>query len=219
MKNAFDYLFSFCGLLVLWPIIFLGWIFASWSTKSNGFFLQDRVGLNGTIFKVIKLKTMSDTPNHSSSVTALNVNRITACGSILRKYKIDELPQLINVLLGHMSFVGPRPDVPGYADKLIGDDRTILKVKPGITGYATLYFKYEEEILLSTKDASDFNNEVMFPLKVKLNCMYIRNKSTLFDIDIILQTVTGITLFNKKIMPLRSTKECLELLRTTNVKY
>ena len=144
IKRVFDFSLSLIGLLITWPIILIAWIIASIETKSNGFFLQKRVGENGKLFTIIKIKTMY--PNNGSTVTTANDSRITKSGKFFRKYKIDELPQLINVLKGDMSFVGPRPDVPGYADKLSGDDKVILSLKPGITGPATLKYKNEEEI-------------------------------------------------------------------------
>jgi len=118
IKRVFDLTFSFIFLLFTWPVILIAWLVASIETKSNGFFLQDRVGENGKIFKIIKIKTMRDIPG--STITTANDRRITKSGKFFRKYKIDELPQLINIIKGDMSFVGPRPDVPGYADKLEG---------------------------------------------------------------------------------------------------
>ncbi|MEO1923881.1 MAG: sugar transferase, partial [Nautiliaceae bacterium] len=172
-----------------WPIILIAWIIATVETKSNGFFLQKRVGQNGKLFTIIKIKTMY--PNKGSTVTTANDNRITKSGRFFRKYKIDELPQLINVLKGDMSFVGPRPDVPGYADRLEGDDRIILSVKPGITGPATLKYKNEEEILAEVDDPVKYNNEVIWPDKVKINKEYIKNWSLKKDIEYIIKTVKG----------------------------
>jgi lipopolysaccharide/colanic/teichoic acid biosynthesis glycosyltransferase len=175
--------------LITWPIILTAWIIASIETKSNGFFLQKRVGENGKLFTIIKIKTMY--PNNGSTVTTANDNRITKSGKFFRKYKIDELPQLINVLKGDMSFVGPRPDVPGYADKLEGEDRIILSIKPGITGPATIKYKNEEEILARVNDPIKYNNEVIWPDKVKINKEYIKNWSLKKDIEYILKTIKG----------------------------
>jgi lipopolysaccharide/colanic/teichoic acid biosynthesis glycosyltransferase len=128
-------------------------------------------------------------PNNGSTVTTANDKRITKSGRFFRRYKIDELPQLINVLKGDMSFVGPRPDVPGYADKLEGEDRIILTIKPGITGPATLKYKNEEEILAKVEDPVKYNNEVIWPDKVKINKEYIKNWSLKKDIEYILKTI------------------------------
>ena len=189
IKRIFDFTLALIGLLITWPIILIAWIIASIETKSNGFFLQKRVGENGKLFTIIKIKTMY--PNNGSTVTTANDNRITKSGKIFRKYKIDELPQLINVLKGDMSFVGPRPDVPGYADKLEGEDRIILSVKPGITGPATLKYKNEEEILANVNDPVKYNNEVIWPNKVKINKEYIKNWSIKKDIKYIIKTIKG----------------------------
>jgi len=189
IKRIFDFTLALIGLLITWPIILTAWIIASIETKSNGFFLQKRVGENGKLFTIIKIKTMY--PNYGSTVTTANDNRITKSGKIFRKYKIDELPQLINVLKGDMSFVGPRPDVPGYADKLEGEDRIILSIKPGITGPATLKYKNEEEILASVDDPNKYNNEVIWPDKVKINKEYIKNWSLKKDIKYIIKTIKG----------------------------
>ncbi|MEO1927637.1 MAG: sugar transferase [Nautiliaceae bacterium] len=189
IKRVFDFSLSLIGLLLTWPIILIAWIVASIETKSNGFFLQKRVGENGKLFTIIKIKTMHN--NKGSTITTANDKRITKSGKFFRRYKIDELPQLINVLKGDMSFVGPRPDVPGYADKLKGEDRIILSVKPGITGPATLKYKNEEEILAKVNDPIKYNDEVIWPDKVKINKEYIKNWSLKKDIEYILKTIKG----------------------------
>ncbi len=189
IKRVFDFTLALIGLVLTAPVILIAWIIASFETKSNGFFLQKRVGQNGKLFTIIKIKTMY--PNKGSTVTTANDNRITKSGMFFRKYKIDELPQLINVLKGDMSFVGPRPDVPGYADKLKGEDRIILSVKPGITGPATLKYKNEEQILAEVDDPVKYNNEVIWPDKVKINKEYIKNWSLKKDIEYIIKTVKG----------------------------
>jgi len=189
IKRVFDIVFSFFLLIITFPIILIAWIVASFETKSNGFFLQTRVGENGKLFKIIKIKTMKDIPG--TTITTANDKRITKSGKFFRKYKIDELPQLINILKGDMSFVGPRPDVPGYADKLKGEDRIILSIKPGITGPATIKYKNEEEILAKVKDPIKYNDEVIWPDKVKINKEYINNWSLLNDIKYILKTIKG----------------------------
>ena len=189
VKRVFDFSLALVGLLLTWPIILIAWIVATIETKSNGFFLQKRVGENGKLFTIIKIKTMHN--NKGSTVTTANDSRITKSGRFFRKYKIDELPQLINVLKGDMSFVGPRPDVPGYADRLKGEDRIILSVKPGITGPATLKYKNEEQILAEVDDPVKYNNEVIWPDKVKINKEYIKNWSLKKDIEYIIKTVKG----------------------------
>lgn len=123
-----------------------------------------------------------------SQITLKNDPRITVFGKILRRYKLDELPQLINVILGDMSLVGPRPDIPGYADKLKGADRLILKVRPGITGPATLKYKNEEELLSQQSDPKRYNDEVIWKDKVQINKEYIENWSLKEDLRIILKT-------------------------------
>ena len=187
IKRIFDISLALIGLVLTAPVILIAWIIASFETKSNGFFLQKRVGENGRQFSIIKIKTMY--PNNGSTVTTANDKRITKSGRFFRKYKIDELPQLINVLKGDMSFVGPRPDVPGYADELKGEDRIILSIKPGITGPATLKYKNEEEILAKVKDPVKYNNEVIWPDKVRINKEYIKNWSLKKDIEYILKTL------------------------------
>ncbi len=189
-KRMFDIFFSGLGLiLLLWLIIIL-WFIASIETKSNGLFFQKRVGKNGTLFSVVKIKTMRDSNSpYLTSITALEANRITILGKFIRKLKLDELPQLWNVLCGHMSFVGPRPDVPGYADRLKGEERLILKLRPGITGPASLQYKNEEEILRLQQDPKKYNDEVIWPDKVKINLKYYKNHNIASDLCYILQTL------------------------------
>ena len=153
-------------------------------------FKQKRVGQHGRIFTMYKFRSM--TVYHSgSSVSVQGESRITPLGAVLRKYKLDELPELCNVLIGDMSFVGPRPDVPGYADKLIGDDRKILLLKPGITGPASLKYRNEEELLAEQEDPQKYNDEILFPDKVRINIEYLDNWSFWYDIKIIVYTVLG----------------------------
>ena len=190
VKRLFDIVFSFIGLFFTWPVILIAWLVASIETRSNGFFLQKRVGRNGKLFTIIKVKTMYPN-NKGNSVTTANDERITKSGRFFRKYKIDELPQLINVLKGDMSFVGPRPDVPGYADKLEEEDRIILSVRPGITGPATLKYRNEEEILAGVDDPKKYNDDVIWPDKVKINKEYIKNWSFKKDLEYIIKTIKG----------------------------
>lgn len=218
MKRYFDILCSFIGLLILWPVIFFGWLLSTFSLGSNGFFFQKRIGLHGVPFYVVKIKTMTNSDSSFSPITALNTNRITRVGCFLRKYKIDELPQLINVLFGSMSLVGPRPDVPGYADKLDGDDRAVLSIRPGITGLATISFKNEEELLAGIPNPIEFNDKVIYPLKTKLNIYYINHWSLKLDLDLIFQTIIGVTFFNEPIKPFLNPQDCIDKLGELNVK-
>ena len=151
-------------------------------------FRQKRIGKNGKLFTIYKFRTMSVRHN-GSSISLKGESRITPLGAILRKYKLDELPELWNVFIGDMSFVGPRPDVPGYADKLEGLTREILKLKPGITGPASMKYRDEEEILAKQSDPVKYNNEVIFPDKVRINLNYLRNWSFWLDVKIIIYTV------------------------------
>lgn len=189
IKRSFDLLLSLFGLLATWWLILFAWIFASLDTRKNGFFNQDRVGKDGRMFQVIKIRTMREIPGMYTTVTTGSDQRITSLGRFWRKTKIDELPQLINVLKGDMSFVGPRPDVPGYADKLEGKDRIVLTVRPGITGPATLKYRNEEELLAAQDDPERFNREVIWPDKVRINREYVENWSFWKDMVYIWRTV------------------------------
>lgn len=182
---------SIVGLILFGWLLFLGWLASTIDTRKNGFFLQNRVGLHGKLFKVIKIRTMRDIPGIHNTVTALDDPRITRVGKLLRKTKIDELPQLINVLLGQMSFVGPRPDVPGFADQLADKDKIILSVRPGITGPATLKYRNEEQMLSQVADPERYNSEVIFPDKVKINKSYVTNYSFSKDLYYIFKTIIG----------------------------
>lgn len=151
-------------------------------------FRQKRVGQYGKLFTMIKFRTMS-VSHHGSSISVAGESRITPLGAKLRKYKLDELPELWNVLIGDMSFVGPRPDVPGYADQFKGEDKDILRLKPGITGPATLKYRNEEELLAQQIDPQRYNNEVIFPDKVKINLDYFHHRSFWGDLCIIIKTI------------------------------
>lgn len=189
LKRGFDILFSAAGLLALGWLIVLAFLLATIDTRQFGFFTQHRVGRNGKEFKVIKIRTMRQIDGVTTTVTSSDDPRITKLGAFFRRTKIDELPQLINVLFGSMSFVGPRPDVRGFADQLQGRDAKVLSIRPGITGPATLYYKNEEEILKGCDDPEDYNARVIFPKKVELNLDYIENYSLSKDLNIIWQTV------------------------------
>ncbi|MFC1581252.1 sugar transferase, partial [Thermodesulfobacteriota bacterium] len=177
------------GLLLTGWIILPAFIAASVDTRSNGFFIQKRVGRYGWVFRVVKIRTMRLSNDVDTTVTTARDPRITALGRFFRRTKIDELPQLLNVFMGDMSFVGPRPDVPGFADKLQGADRIILSLRPGITGPATLSYREEEVLLAQVEDPERYNNEVIFPEKVRLNREYIETYSFWSDIGFILKTL------------------------------
>jgi lipopolysaccharide/colanic/teichoic acid biosynthesis glycosyltransferase len=191
LKRAFDIMVSAVGLCLGWWIIGLAYLLAGRDTGMNGFFMQDRVGRNGKTFKVIKIRTMRPVQGVETVVTTDQDPRITRLGRFWRKTKIDELPQLINVLKGDMSFVGPRPDVPGFADRLVGDERLVLSIRPGITGPATLKYRDEEQILMGVEDPEAYNREIIFPDKVRINLEYIREYSFWKDLKYIWVTVFG----------------------------
>jgi len=191
LKNIFDKIMAIIGLIVLSPIFAVIAIIIK-TKMSDGpiLFCQKRVGKDGKIFTIYKFRTMNT--NHSgNSISVAGESRITPLGAKLRKYKLDELPELWNVLAGDMSFVGPRPDVPGYADNLQGEDKNILKLKPGITGPASLKYRNEEEILATKQNPQKYNDEVIFPDKVRINLFYLNNYSFIVDIKIIICTVLG----------------------------
>lgn len=217
LKYLFDRIVSFLGLLFLWPVLVVVAILIK--VKMPGgpvFFTQKRVGKNGRLFPCHKFRTMINVQNNEgdeakkgdkgwSTVSVAGDSRITPFGAKLRHYKLDELPGLWDVLIGNMSFVGPRPDVPGYADKLVGDDRDVLKLRPGITGPATLKYRLEDEMIAeyvvkkqqecdprdSQEIAVEYNDTVIYPDKVRLNCYYYRHYSFIKDIQMIFCTVLG----------------------------
>lgn len=182
---------AFIGLLILWPVLLVVAILIK--VKMPGgpvIFRQKRVGRNGRLFTMYKFRSM--TVGHGgSSVSVAGESRITPLGAKLRHYKLDELPELWNVLIGDMSFVGPRPDVPGYADQLKGADRDVLKLRPGITGPASLKYRDEEDLLAGKDNPQKYNDEVIFPDKVRINLYYLHHYSFLKDIEMIFCTVLG----------------------------
>ncbi|RGN35265.1 sugar transferase [Bacteroides oleiciplenus] len=191
LKSLFDRGAAFFGLVVLSPILLIVAILIRVNMPGGPIiFKQRRVGQYGRLFTMYKFRSM--TVSHSgSSISVKGERRITPLGAVLRCYKLDELPELWNVLIGDMSFVGPRPDVPGYADKLEGNDRRILQLKPGITGPASLKYRNEEELLAEQDDPQRYNDEVLFPDKVRINIEYLDNWSFGYDIKIIIYTVFG----------------------------
>lgn len=157
-------------------------------TRSNGFFIHERVGRHGGVIKVYKIKTMYASQGRRSPIASNNTSSITRSGAFFRKYKLDELPQLFNVLLGSMSLVGPRPDVPNYADQLQGSDRIILLLRPGITGPASIKYRNEEALLSAVADPVAYNDTIIWPDKVRINREYIDKYSLWADIKYIVQT-------------------------------
>ena len=215
LKWIFDRLVALIGLLFLWPVLLIVAILVKVKMPGGpAFFVQKRVGMDGKLFNCHKFRTMT-VKHNGSTVSVAGDSRITPFGAKLRHYKLDELPGLWDVLIGKMSFVGPRPDVPGYADKLTGDDRDVLKLRPGITGPATLKYRLEDEMIaefiskiknekLKVKNGLEipqgltdqelavwYNDNIIYPDKVRLNCYYYRNYSFIKDIEMIFATVLG----------------------------
>jgi len=205
LKWIFDRLMSLIGLLFLWPVLLVvAGLVKGKMPGGPALFVQKRVGKNGKLFNCHKFRTMR-VKHNGSTVSVAGDSRITPLGAKLRHWKLDELPGLWDVLIGKMSFVGPRPDVPGYADKLTGDDRDVLKLRPGITGPATLKYRLEDEMIAEyvaqkqkngdTRNAQDiaveYNDKVIYPDKVRLNCYYYHHYSFVKDIQMILCTVLG----------------------------
>ena len=190
LKRFIDLSFSFLGLLIFVPVLLFNSLLIRVKMPGPIFFIQKRVGQHGKLFKMIKFRTMK-VDHGGSSISIKGESRITSLGAKLRKYKLDELPGLWNVLIGDMSFVGPRPDVPGYADKLEGNDRKILQLKPGITGPASMKYSNEENLLAQQDDPIKYNDEVIYPDKVRINLKYLEQRSFWMDLQIILYTVIG----------------------------
>lgn len=189
MKRIFDIVFSIMGLCLLWPVFLVVAIGIKVKMPEGPIiFKQKRVGVDGRLFIIYKFRTMV-VAHGGSTVSVAGESRITPLGHILRQYKLDELPELWNVLIGDMSFVGPRPDVPGYADQLKGEDRKVLKLRPGITGPASLKYVNEEELLSAVEDPVKYNDEVIFPDKVRINLEYYKHHSVWGDCKIIWQTI------------------------------
>lgn len=190
-KPFLDRLASFLGLILLSPVLLIVTILIRIKMPGGPvIFKQKRVGQRGRLFTMYKFRSMN-VAHSGNSVSVKGESRITPLGAKLRKYKLDELPELWNVLIGDMSLVGPRPDVPGYADKLEGEDRRMLLLKPGITGPASLKYRNEEELLAEQEDPQKYNDEVLFPDKVRINIEYLDNWSFWNDIKIIIYTVLG----------------------------
>lgn len=205
LKYIFDRVVALIGLLFLWPVLLIVAILVKVKMPGGpALFVQKRVGKDGRLFKCHKFRTMT-VKHNGSTVSVAGDSRITPLGAKLRHYKLDELPGLWDVLIGNMSFVGPRPDVPGYADQLKGDDRRVLQLRPGITGPATLKYRLEDEMIseyVAKKQAAgdtremqeiavEYNDTVIYPDKVRLNLYYLDHYSFVKDFQMILCTVFG----------------------------
>ena len=191
IKYLFDKVAALLGIIILSPVILIIFIIHKIVMPDGSFiFLQERIGQYGKKFYIYKIRTMkTGSGNNNMFVTTANDNRILPFGKWLRKTKLDEIVELVNVLKGEMSFVGPRPDVEGYADKLEGEDRKVLELRPGITGPASLKYINEEEILANVDNPQQYNDKVIFPDKVKINLDYYYNRTFWGDIRIILKTI------------------------------
>jgi lipopolysaccharide/colanic/teichoic acid biosynthesis glycosyltransferase len=177
-KRLFDFFSALSGLLVFGVVIVVSVILATIDTKSFGLFIQKRIGQHGKPLQIFKIKTLNDKTRASSRF-----------GNFLRNSKLDELPQLFNILNGTMSFVGPRPDVSGYADTLIGADKIILNVRPGVTGIASLKYRKEEQLLTQQPNPLYYNDTVIWPAKVRINKWYVQNHTFLLDLKILFYTM------------------------------
>ena len=214
LKIVFDKVVSLVGIIVLSPVLLIVALLIKWKMPGPILFRQQRVGRYGRIFTVYKFRTMTvkaeasvaSRNSEASSIASQEQSRITPLGEKLRRYKLDELPELWNVLKGDMSFVGPRPDVPGYADQLQGEDREVLLLRPGITGPASLKYRNEDDILEAVDEAlqkgrselpmgittvQEYNDNVIYPDKVRLNRYYLHHYSFIKDIKMIVCTVLG----------------------------
>ncbi|MBR4620970.1 MAG: sugar transferase [Salinivirgaceae bacterium] len=191
VKWFFDRTLSLVLLMALMPILLLVAIIILLASGAPVFYIQERIGQNAKPFKLIKFRTMKG--EEESPVAAAELNRITRVGRWLRRTKIDELPELLNIFVGDMSFVGPRPDVAGYADKLEGDDRRLLTMKPGLTGVASLKYRNEEDLLAAQPNPQEYNDKVIWPDKVRLNLLYMERQSLWLDVKVLICTALGKT--------------------------
>ncbi len=191
LKYLFDRICALLGLIVVSPLLLVVAVLIKVRMPDGPIlYTQKRVGKDGKLFTIYKFRTMR-VGTDQSSVSVAGESRITPLGEKLRRYKIDELPELWNVLIGDMSFVGPRPDVPGYADCLTGDDRRILYLRPGITGPASLKYRNEEYLLAQQPNPQAYNDQVLFPDKVRLNKYYLDHYSFAKDLQMIFCTILG----------------------------
>lgn len=178
LKRFFDIFFSSLSILLIGWVVVIAVVIASFDTKSFGLFVQERIGQFGKPFKIFKIKSMND-----------STQKVSSFGKFLRNSKLDELPQLLNILIGQMSFVGPRPDIAGYYDELEGEDRKILELKPGLTSEASIKYANEEELLNQQTNPLAYNDTVIFPDKVKMNLDYYYKQSILVDLQILVKTI------------------------------
>lgn len=192
LKRVFDIIASFCGIIILFPLIIIVSILIKITSKGPVLFKQIRVTKNGKLFKIYKFRTMKENSEGNKQITVGKDNRITGIGHILRKTKLDELPQLFNVLKGEMSLVGPRPEVPKYVELYTDEQREILKVPAGITDYASIYFSNESELLGEAENPEEFYIKKIMPYKIELNKKYINEIGIMTDIKIIILTILKI---------------------------
>lgn len=185
----FDFIASLFGIIILFPLLLLLALIVKLTSKGPVLFRQQRVGRKGVLFTLVKFRSMTVKQDSNSTVSVRGDVRITPIGAFLRKFKLDELPELWNVLLGEMSLVGPRPDVPGFADLLEGEDRLILELRPGITGPASLKYANEEEVLAKVDNPEQYNQEVIFPDKARINLDYYYRQNIWLDLKIIFATI------------------------------
>lgn len=189
IKFLFDRFISLLGIIILFPfLVIIALIIIIDMGSYKPIFTQKRVGYKGKIFTLYKFRTMKN-EEEEDDIFPANPQRITKFGSFLRKYKIDELPELWNVFIGDMSFVGPRPDIPGYADRLTGNDRLILNLRPGITCMASIKYANEEYLLSRAENPRKYNDEIIYPDKVKINLEYYYDHTFAGDIKIIIKTI------------------------------
>jgi len=188
IKRGFDIIASFFGLLLVSPVILAIYVLIKIRMPGPAFFRQKRTGKEGKLFSMIKFRTMVIN-DESNTTSVLGDKRITPLGSVLRRYKLDELPELWNVLMGEMSLVGPRPDVPEFTQRLAGEEKLILALRPGITGPASVKYSNEEELLAGVPDPKKFTDEVIWPDKVRINLDYYYNRSFFLDLQIIVSTL------------------------------
>lgn len=189
-KRLFDLAVAMAGLVLLAPFFLIIAVLIKVISEGPVFYLQERVGLNGTIFKLFKFRTMKVNADKGNAITVGSRDpRITTVGYFLRKFKLDELPQLINVAKGDMSLVGPRPELKKFVDMYDNQQRTVLSVRPGITDYASIQFRNENELLEGKPDPIQYYITDILPLKLKLNQQYIMERSLWVDLRIILKTV------------------------------
>lgn len=187
VKWCFDRVAALVGLIVFLPFLIVVAVLIKIDSKGPVFFMQWRIGKDGKPFRICKFRTMKDQAE-GDTITTANDPRVTRMGHWLRRSKVDCLIELVNVLVGQMSLVGPRPDVAGYADRLVGDDRIVLSVKPGITGPASLKYRHEEMLLAQQSDPKRYNDEVIYPDKVRINVDYLKNWTLWADVVILFRT-------------------------------